>query len=123
MSDRRFPSLRHHKARGLAVVTLGGKDFYYGTFGSTESRREYDRVVGEWLAAYRPPAIGRPPLVLSVQGSGRLPNAMMPPCGTRVGRFRVPPARNVSPILIPRSLSSRDNSPRATGSAHTRSIR
>jgi integrase len=53
MSDRKVPSLRHHKARGLAVVTLGGKDFYCGKFGSPESRREYDRVVGEWLAAGR----------------------------------------------------------------------
>jgi integrase len=54
MSDRKVPSLRHHKARGLAVVTLGGKDFYCGKFGSRASRREYDRVVGEWLAAGRP---------------------------------------------------------------------
>ena len=54
MSDRKVPSLRHHKARGLAVVTLGGKDFYCGKFGSPESRREYDRLVGEWLAAGRP---------------------------------------------------------------------
>lgn len=54
MSARVVPSLRHHKARGLAVVTLGGKDFYCGKFGSPESRREYDRVLGEWLAAGRP---------------------------------------------------------------------
>jgi hypothetical protein len=27
MSDRKFPALRHHKARGLAVVTLSGKTF------------------------------------------------------------------------------------------------
>ena len=58
MSDRKVPSLRHHKARGLAVVTLGGKDFYCGKFGSPESRREYDRLVGEWLAAGRPQAAG-----------------------------------------------------------------
>ena len=58
MSARKVPSLRHHKARGLAVVTLGGRDFYCGTFGSPESRREYDRVVGEWLAAGRPQALG-----------------------------------------------------------------
>jgi hypothetical protein len=51
MSDRKVPSLRHHKARGLAMVTLGGKDFYSGKFGSRPSRREYDRVVGEWVAA------------------------------------------------------------------------
>lgn len=58
MSDRKIPSLRCHKARGLAVVTLGGRDFYCGKFGSPESRREYDRVVGEWLAAGRPQAHG-----------------------------------------------------------------
>jgi integrase len=39
-------------------VTLGGRDFYCGKFGSPESRREYDRVVGEWLAAGRPQASG-----------------------------------------------------------------
>lgn len=60
MSARKVPALRHHKARGLAVVTLGGKDFYCGKFGSPESRREYDRVVGEWLAAGRPQAVGNP---------------------------------------------------------------
>jgi hypothetical protein len=58
MSARKVPALRHHKARGLAVVTLGGKDFYCGKFGSPESRREYDRVVGEWLAAGRPQVVG-----------------------------------------------------------------
>lgn len=58
MSARKVPALRHHKARGLAVVTLGGKDFYCGKFGSQESRREYDRVVGEWLAAGRPQVVG-----------------------------------------------------------------
>lgn len=58
MSARKVPSLRHHKARGLAVVTLGGKDFYCGTFGSPESLREYDRLVGEWLAAGRPQCVG-----------------------------------------------------------------
>lgn len=60
MSARKVPALRHHKARGLAVVTLGGKDFYCGKFGSPESRREYDRLVGEWLAAGRPQASGGP---------------------------------------------------------------
>lgn len=58
MSDLKAPSLRHHKARGLAVVTLGGRDFYCGKFGTPESRREYDRVVGEWLTAGRPQFLG-----------------------------------------------------------------
>ena len=53
-----LPKYRHHKARGLAKVTLGGKDFYLGKFGSDSSRREYDRLVGEWIAAGRPARFG-----------------------------------------------------------------
>ena len=34
MSARKVPSLRHHKSLGLAVVTLGGRDFYCGKFGT-----------------------------------------------------------------------------------------
>lgn len=47
------PRLRRHKARGLAVVRLGGRDFYCGRWGTPAARREYERVVGEWLAAGR----------------------------------------------------------------------
>jgi len=66
MTARKVPSLRHHKARGLAVVRLGGRDFYCGKFGSAASRREYDRVVGEWLAAGRPQLVGGPgPLTMA----------------------------------------------------------
>lgn len=46
---QRVPSLRRH-ASGQAVVTLAGRDFYVGPFGSKESRREYERLVGEFLA-------------------------------------------------------------------------
>jgi hypothetical protein len=44
------PSYRLHKASGQAIVTLNGEDVYLGTFGSKQSRREYDRFIGEWLA-------------------------------------------------------------------------
>lgn len=50
MPDRPVPSYRLHRPSGRAVVTLGGKDHYLGKHGSPESRDEYDRVVGEWLA-------------------------------------------------------------------------
>ncbi len=46
----RVPKYRHHRASGQAVVTLSGRDIYLGTFKSALSRREYDRVVGEWQA-------------------------------------------------------------------------
>jgi integrase len=47
------PKYRRHKASGQAVVTIDGRDFYLGLHGSNVSRIEYDRVVGEWLAAGR----------------------------------------------------------------------
>jgi len=54
----RVPSYRHHKKSGQARVTLGGKDFYLGRYGSRESRAAYQRVIGEYLA-----------------GQGRAPNS------------------------------------------------
>jgi integrase len=47
----RIPKYRLHRPSGQAVVTVGGRDVYLGKHGSRESRDEYDRVVGEWLAS------------------------------------------------------------------------
>jgi hypothetical protein len=41
----RTPSYRLHRARGLAVVTLGGRDHYLGPHGTPESHEAYDRLV------------------------------------------------------------------------------
>ena len=49
----RLPSYRRHKPTGQAVVTLSGKDYYLGRWNSRASRAEYDRLIGEWLAAGR----------------------------------------------------------------------
>ncbi|HEY2159266.1 MAG TPA: hypothetical protein VGH33_26810 [Isosphaeraceae bacterium] len=54
--SNRLPSYRLHRPSGRAVVTLGGKDHYLGRYGSAESRDEYDRLIGEFLASGR----GRP---------------------------------------------------------------
>lgn len=48
------PKYRKHRASGQAIVTLAGKDRYLGPHGTKASHLEYDRVVGEWLAAGRP---------------------------------------------------------------------
>ncbi len=45
---RSVPKYRKHKASGQAIVTLDGKDFYLGHHNTAVSRREYDRLVGEW---------------------------------------------------------------------------
>ncbi|MFH1747702.1 MAG: hypothetical protein ABIG44_11750 [Planctomycetota bacterium] len=45
----KLPAYRHHKARGLAVVTLNGKDIYLGPWGTSVSKAAYDRVISEWI--------------------------------------------------------------------------
>src|SRR6187399_1854108 len=52
------PKYRKHKASGQAVVTINGRDHYLGLYRSKASRREYDRLVGEWLARDRQPLVG-----------------------------------------------------------------
>ena len=49
----RTPSYRLHKGSGQAVVTLNGADHYLGKFGSTVSKDEYNRIIGEWMASGR----------------------------------------------------------------------
>ncbi|MCY2953900.1 MAG: hypothetical protein NTU53_18305 [Planctomycetota bacterium] len=44
------PKYQKHRASGQAVVTLDGRDFYLGPFGSKASKVEYDRLIGQWLA-------------------------------------------------------------------------
>jgi hypothetical protein len=48
------PKYRHHRASGQAVVTIAGRDHYLGPWRSKASKIEYDRLIGEWLAAGRP---------------------------------------------------------------------
>ena len=43
------PKYRLHKSTGRAVVTIDGHDHYLGKYGSRPSKREYDRLIGEWL--------------------------------------------------------------------------
>jgi hypothetical protein len=39
------------KSSGRAFVTLNGRRTYLGKHGTPASRDEYDRVIGEWIAA------------------------------------------------------------------------
>ena len=50
LPDNGIPSYRLHKTKGLALVTLDGRDIYLGKHGTPESRAEYDRLVHLWLA-------------------------------------------------------------------------
>jgi integrase len=49
----RIPSYRHHRPSNQAVVTINGRDIYLGRHGSPESRAEYDRIIGVWMAGGR----------------------------------------------------------------------
>src|SRR5689334_22132957 len=54
----RNPKYRKHRASGQAVVTIGRQDHYLGPYGTAASRREYDRIIAEWLANGRRGATG-----------------------------------------------------------------
>jgi hypothetical protein len=51
------PKYRKHKASGQAIVTICGTDHYLGPYRSQASVDEYDRLVGEWRARGRQPAL------------------------------------------------------------------
>lgn len=57
--SKSLPSYRKHRSSGQAVVTLSGKDYYLGPYGTRSSKIEYDRLIGEWLANGRRPLCDR----------------------------------------------------------------
>lgn len=64
------PSYRRHKARGLAVVTLAGKNHYLGPWQSPESHEKYAVLIAEWRRNLDPvpgttAAAARPALTVS----------------------------------------------------------
>lgn len=48
-----LPKYCKHRGTGQAVVTIEGRDIYLGKYGSRASRAEYDRLIGEYIAAGR----------------------------------------------------------------------
>jgi integrase len=47
------PKYRRHKQSGQAIVTVNGRDYLLGPYGSKTSRAKYDRLIAEWLARNR----------------------------------------------------------------------
>ncbi|MCA9148475.1 MAG: hypothetical protein KDA92_04220 [Planctomycetales bacterium] len=45
-----LPKYRKHKVSGQAIVTLGGHDIYLGPHGTVASKKEYDRLIAEWIS-------------------------------------------------------------------------
>lgn len=54
------PKYRHHRASGQAMVTIHGRDYYLGRYRSAASRKEYNRLVAEYLARDRQPPPAAP---------------------------------------------------------------
>jgi integrase len=50
---QRIPSYRRHKPTNQAIVVLDRRTYYLGAWQSDESKREYERLIAEWLAAGR----------------------------------------------------------------------
>ena len=61
----RLPSYRKHGS-GCARVTIEGKDFLLGPFGSPESKRKYQRLIAEYLAGDRSSSFGTPAVELTL---------------------------------------------------------
>ncbi len=55
--SKSLPKYRKHRASGQAIVTIGGRDFYLGPYGTKASRLEYDRVICQWLENGRQPIL------------------------------------------------------------------
>lgn len=53
----RLPKYRRHSG-GQARVTIAGKDYMLGPFGSAKSKREYDRLIGEYIVSGRQKSFG-----------------------------------------------------------------
>ncbi len=59
----RLPSYRRHSS-GQARVTINGKDFMLGEFGSPESHEAYARIIAEYKATGNSPSFGKQALKL-----------------------------------------------------------
>ena len=61
------PSYRLHKASGQAIVTIDGRDYYLGKFGTAASRERYARLIAEGRrGSTRDPSPGQRPTVNTV---------------------------------------------------------
>jgi hypothetical protein len=52
------PKYHKHRASGQAALTINGKDYYLGLYGSKASKVEYDRLIAEYLASDRSSSFG-----------------------------------------------------------------
>lgn len=61
----RLPSYRRHSS-GQARITLNGKDFLLGEFNSKESRRQYNKILAEYISGGKSSSFGVAPSELTI---------------------------------------------------------
>jgi hypothetical protein len=52
---KQLPKYCQHKASNRAFIRIGGKMYHLGQYGSPASRREYDRIIAEFVTNGRQP--------------------------------------------------------------------
>jgi integrase/YHS domain-containing protein len=52
------PSYRHHKASGQACTKIRGKTYYFGAFGTPESKRKFRELLAQYLLCEDPATFG-----------------------------------------------------------------
>ncbi len=62
----RVPKYRHNKTTGRAVVTICGRDYYLGKYGSAGSKQAYKRLLAEWEATGYSTTFGQDTSVVTV---------------------------------------------------------
>jgi hypothetical protein len=53
LPDTAVPSYRLHKQSGHAIVTVNGRDFLLGHYGTAQSKEKYDRLITQWIVGGR----------------------------------------------------------------------
>ena len=52
------PSYRHHKGSGQACTKIRGKTYYFGPYGTPESRRKFRELLAQYLLSETPTTFG-----------------------------------------------------------------
>lgn len=67
-SEKDGPSYRLHARSGQAIVTIAGRDYYLGEYGSKESKAKYHRLKAEYIASGSSTNFGVQPSELTITG-------------------------------------------------------
>ena len=102
------PKYRKHRPTGQAVVTIAGKDHYLGPHGTKASIAEYDRLVGEWMAAVLAGVLSDEDAIRAVHQRGRLMQSTGPGAALIVKQTPEALAARLPPDVTLACVNARD---------------